>query len=213
MDPAQGKEQLFDAAISEVDGFICSEFDQPKKYVKDETVDSLSFAQLPARPCDHVKAPFDLFDIQNDILLESAVDDVCASFIQHGPSALPESIRPASPVPAKAKLQLILQPTAGNKHNVMKHFVFSGGARAAEALKLVRGKAYTTLFRNGVSWNIKKAVQLVLTRMTGVHIQWAQLCPRADHVAKGPPKWQPTPDEVKEGVAFIHDYLPPDGGP
>ena len=87
MDPAQGREQLFDAAISEVDSFIYSEFDQPKKYVKDDTVDSLTLAQLPVRPSDHVKALFHLFDIQNDILLESAVDDVCASFIQHGPSA------------------------------------------------------------------------------------------------------------------------------
>ena len=165
--------QLFDETIALAQDYYWEMLPQAKKHVKEEDDDSLSFNAFPKRSCEGMRSIYQMFDVHEGInsLPETMADEV----VKKGVEALPESLKPGAPLPANTYVQLIIHKVGDDNYSVLKHFMFEGGLKTAEALKLALGSVSTLPYKPHSTWSIKKAVQMMLDRIPGTHVQWVRV--------------------------------------
>ena len=110
-----------------------------------------------------------------------------------------------------------IQTSQANKYHVLKAFTFPGGLRRQEALQLSKGEVHTCLWRDAGSWAQKKAVQLLLDRLPGIHAKCIHVpqkranAPMGEHNAK----WNPSREELHQGISYINaavEHMDPQDG-
>ena len=190
-------DQMLGAALAEVDAFSFEALDKPVKLIVPAGGEHLVIGQFPKRDIGNMRAVFHLFDLQQAMAGDADAGAVCDAFLEHGVGGLPDGIKPGSALPPNATLDLVCQPGEGGNVWFLKYYALPGGLKTSEALKLVRGEAFTIPDRPKARWNMRKAIQLLLGRIGGVQVRTAQLqsrqAPRGGEAAK----WQPTPAEVE----------------
>ena len=193
----------------------------PLKIEVNADVACYGFGDVPTRSCEGVKMIYNLFDKHNDVVTGSTIHEIADSYKEYGCAGLPVEIRPLIPLPETVKLNIYLQQISEGHVRVLKQFIFIGGMTTAGAIKFVRNEYSTPVLKLNATWSMKKGLQYLLDRIEGVHVTWTGIIPpnprrvsSTDSVAGegggGRSKWQPTKEQVRDGIAFIKDTLPPD---
>ena len=191
------------------DNFSYSLRDVPLTKMKTDQAEPSTIDDLPVRPLParHIA---NMFDVHKGIPGDISEEDIGRAMRDGNWDQLPEVVRPRAPLPEGAVLQWVIQRAADNTLNVLKHFIFDKKMRAAEAQDLVTGEASAPLWRAN-TWGVKKGYQAFMDNMPGYHVMYASLAQKMakDHKESG---WNPTAEEVKEGIMFINQKIPMDKG-
>ena len=107
---AVGNGEMLDQAMREAAGLQFSVLDKPIVVRVAGADTTISLQGLPTRPCTGIRTIYHMFDIQEDVDMGVDIDKVCADFCVRGTPSLPDHIRPTTPLPPGAKLQLVFQP-------------------------------------------------------------------------------------------------------
>ena len=203
------KENMLDGFIEHYgqDNFSYSLRDVPLTKMKTDQAEPSTIDDLPVRPLParHIA---NMFDVHKGIPGDISEEDIGRAMRDGNWDQLPEVVRPRAPLPEGAVLQWVIQRAADNTLNVLKHFIFDKKMRAAEAQDLVTGEASAPLWRAN-TWGVKKGYQAFMDNMPGYHVMYASLAQKMakDHKESG---WNPTAEEVKEGIMFINQKIPMD---
>lgn len=110
------------------------------------------------------------------------------------------------------KLQIVFIAKEEGICDVIKQILFVGGCKREDAIHLCRGEAYAPPYMKGQVWRSRKAFQLLLNRIAGVHVRCVRMGQTQNDVqtSRSSTRWRPSPDAVREGMAFIKQNLPPD---
>lgn len=207
--------QLFTNAIAEAAPMRLVEIaDQPEGVFVPESDSSVNVQDLPVRSLVGLRACYYVMDIQEYVDIGVDAKSVADAFKREGVAGLPEVVRPGGEVPEGTKVALIATDDAQGKVRVLLTYSFPGATPLNIARCLLRGAEATPLATAAGVWNIKKGFQLLLGRVVGQHVRWVRVEEKQRRVRQESASangWQPTPGEVKAGLAFIKENLPPDG--
>ena len=176
-----------------------------KEIPVEEIAEPLTLEHLPLRPTHGLRKVYVAFDIHRGVDKTFTPLDVAKEFVNTGAAGLPEGVKPQCPVPDSCIQQLALVEGVGNKIHFVKQYYFPNGIAPDQAAKLAVGEFSTVLFRDG-GWNFKKAVQMILERIPGIHgKRWAlskqRVVPEGEQGSK---KWRPSKEDLGAGVELIN---------
>ena len=221
---AMDKDQILDETLLLTEGYSYIEREAPLKVVVPRTNESIGIKQLPLRGVDQVRKIWVWCDIREGIISGTSPDQIADKFLKDGVASLPEALRPQLPLPPNIRMQLILhvpesaaQPQQGlggphYKFDVIKVYICFGALSVASALKLCRGEAFTTMYRDNQTWGLKKSLCLLLDKLPGVQVRWCTVVAKAGENTSKPDKWNPTPEQVTAGKEFLKRFFPRSGG-
>ena len=166
------------------------------------------FVKGVLRPATNVKRTRLLFDVNKDVA-ETALQTT-ADLIKNGTyGALPRGIRPAAELPSDTKMGYVATNKEDGTMDVMKVFYFRAKNAAAvdNVMALVTGTPYVTHFREG-PWALKKAVQSLLDRIPGIHVDWCSVTPIPQLQRKPSQKWSVPKEQRRAGVEYVNMWCP-----
>jgi hypothetical protein len=137
-------------------------------------------------------------------LNEEEVGQLCR---QGDAESLPDILKPKAVAPPGTVTQFVIQACAGvpGHYNILKHFIFKGSQSNRTVAAMCHGEPFCLPYKQNV-WPLKKATQALLVRVPGYHVMYVQLTRKGAPAAPRDEKsqgWQPTPDQIKAGFAFI----------
>ena len=190
------------------DNFIYILRREPETKMKTGQEDPLNVDGLPVRPPPG-KNIVNVFDVHKGVPGDIDEEDIGRAMREGSWDQIPEAVRPRAPMPQGAVLQWGTQRKANNNTlDAIKHFIFETKVNAAEARELVTSQALAPLWHNN-TWSVKKAYQAFFDSVPGYHIKYAAVTEKTAKHAKDT-AWNPTPEEVKEGIQFINQHTPMD---
>lgn len=167
--------------------------------------DPVNIEDLPTRPLPG-KVVTHMFDVNMGVPGNIDEEQIGRAMREDNFDQLPDVIRPRVPLPEGAVLQWVFQRTPDETVNVLKHFIFKGRTKTADARQLVTGVARAPLWCDN-PWGGKKGYQAFIDNIPGTHIKYAVL-KRKKTKEDGAGAWNPTPEEVARGIQFINDNIP-----
>ena len=217
----QQRNDLLDATMQEGSGYDIDPRDTAfkLKVSQDGNPKELTIDHMPFRSIANMKKIYALFDKQLDLDCApanasaddtmNALETIVDNYLAHGVSSLPQAIRPIQ-VPQNCIFQLMLSPAGPGKYHAISQFYFTGGIATTQISPYIKGEAFVPIFREG-GWTFKKAVQMILDRVPGVHIKRYAISPkvRANDGGNGSStkSWTPSPEELNEGAQFINNHV------
>lgn len=203
------KEKLLDDLIVEYghDNFVYSLRDAPETKMKSDQDQPLGIEDLPIRPLP-AKTVVHMFDVHKGV--PGCLDEGSIGRAMRDGTwdQIPEAVRPGATMPQGAVLQWAIQRAEGNTVDVLKHFIFNEKIKTAQALEFVTGEASAPLWRPN-TWSVRKGYQAFLDNIPGYHVMYATVAPKTGKSSKDS-GWNPTAEEVKEGIRIINDHVPMD---
>lgn len=111
-------------------------------------------------------------------------------------------------VPRTSKVDFLRVSLGGNQVSILKVLYLPRPVSFQVANSLCSGEAFVPVFRPG-PWNIKKAVQFLLSKLGGYQVRWHVLQGKKEATtSSSSSKWCPSNQELEEGVGFINAYAP-----
>eukprot|EP00438_Fugacium_kawagutii_P018364 Skav210909 [mRNA] locus=scaffold15:130393:132312:+ [translate_table: standard] len=120
---------------------------------------------------------------------------------------LPPPIAFQAKVPESSKVELFICDLGNGQVNIMKALYMGRAVNFQVANSVVSGAGFVPVHRPG-PWAVKKAVQWLLSKLGGHQVRWHSLQEKSAGSVVATPKWNPSNQELEEGVDFINAHAP-----
>lgn len=205
------QKNLLDDAMLQVGGndWSMSSMAAPSLKVIESDPQSLTFTDLARealRGVESVKTVSVLVDFIENVNADINVQQIVTSLGDRKYEELPAPLRPRVALPPGAKMQFVFQTSESGSYSVVRSIWFSKPLQQRQAAALAGDRAYVPVWRAG-PWAWKKAVQHLLERIPGKHVQWNCLQKKGFEPGERS-KWNPTAEELQAGVEFINKACP-----
>ena len=188
--------------LPEPNVFTCDSIDQ---------VSVPDFLQGVCRPLDIkvVKSASVIFDVHLGIV-ECGSANVIGQHVAKGNLAeLPPPLAFANIPPETSKVDIIIHNTGDGCMNVLKVIYLEKSLSSNAAISMCSGKPFVPVFRSGPH-GVKKALQWVLARVSGHHVQWHALDNKSQGALQKSTSttWSVENDDLADGIRFINTFAP-----
>lgn len=165
-----------------------------------------NFAQDACRPLSRsIKSIQVLFDVHIAVQGVNDVEGVGKLVAAGKFDELPPTIKFKATIPAESKVDIIVSKSGNDAVDIVKAIYLPRKVSFQVAESMCGGTGYVPVFRPG-PWNIKKGIQLLLSRLGGYQVRWHTL--EVGNPSSAKDKWNPTNHELEEGINFINAWAP-----
>eukprot|EP00959_Pyramimonas_sp_CCMP1952_P030050 630298-Pyramimonas_sp.AAC.1 len=185
--------------------------DQGRTVNPEDVEAALDMPDFLFRPVDQVAHMLNLIDVVMAWSGNIDEETVKAAVESRGAQAMenvPDVLKIPAGAPASVKAQFVVQRAGVGRYNVLRHFIFKHGTslkRADTRLYTMGQSATFPAAEDSNTWGQRKNFNAMLDRLPGFQVRHFSVTrkePR-DQQGKG---WDPTPEEIRDGFAYIREH-------